>query len=449
MKKETLASRFLLDRFFRLRERGTSVRIEVLGGVTTFITMAYIIVVNPAILKAAGIPPGPSTVATILTAVFGSLLMGLYANRPIAVAPYMGENAFIAFGLWTLGIGWQLRLGAVFVSGLAFVLITLLGLRTWLANSISASMKHSFAVGIGLFLAFIGLYETEIVISGAPAVPVKIGDLREPKVMLAIAGFALMAVLICRGVRGAILLGMVLTGLAGYAWGLGQAPTQVIALPFTGEYRLDEVALQLDVSGVLKLSFLPILLTLFLMSFLDTLGTLVGVGAAGDMLDKDGNFPQIERPMMVDALSCMFGALVGTSTSGAYIESATGIKEGARTGLAAVTTALLFAASLFFLPLVGPLQELHYTYGPALIAVGMLMLGSVARIDFADLTEVAPVFATITMMLFTYNIANGLTAGLILYPVVKLAAGRYRELNAGSIALGLLCLVYYVFGRPH
>jgi AGZA family xanthine/uracil permease-like MFS transporter len=449
MKKETLASRFLLDRFFRLRERGTSVRTEILGGVTTFITMAYIIVVNPAILKFADIPPGPSTVATILTAVFGSLLMGLYANRPIAVAPYMGENAFIAFGLATLGIGWQLRLGAVFVSGLAFVLITLLGLRTWLANSISSSMKHSFAVGIGLFLAFIGLYQTRIVTSGAPAVPVKIGDLSEPRVLLAIAGFALMAVLICRRVRGAILLGMVLTGLAGYAWGLGQAPNGVIALPFTGEYRLDEVALQLDVLGVLKLSFLPILLTLFLMSFLDTLGTLVAVGAAGDMLDEQGNFPDIERPMMVDALSCMFGALVGTSTSGAFIESATGIKEGARTGLAAVTTALLFAASLFFLPLVQPLQDMHYTYGPALIAVGMLMLGSVARIDFSDLTEVVPAFATITMMLFTYNIANGLTAGLILYPVVKFAAGRYRELNAGSIALGLLCLVYYVFGRPH
>src|SRR5438128_1850493 len=183
--------------------------------------MAYIIVVNPAILQAAGIPPGPSAVATILTAVFGSLLMGLYANRPIAVAPYMGENAFLAFGLATLGIGWQMRLGAVFVSGLAFVLITLLGLRTWLANSISSSMKHSFAVGIGLFLAFIGLYQTGIVTSGAPAVPVKIGDLREPRVLLAIAGFALMAVLICRRIRGAILLGMVLTGLAGYALGLG------------------------------------------------------------------------------------------------------------------------------------------------------------------------------------------------------------------------------------
>ena len=467
VKKDSSASPSVLERCFRLRERGTTVRTEVLGGVTTFITMAYIIVVNPAILQAAGIPPGPSTVATILTAVFGSLLMGLYANRPIAVAPYMGENAFIAFGLATLGISWQMRLGAVFVSGLGFVLITLLRLRTWLANSISPSMKHSFAVGIGLFLAFIGLYETGIVTSfvtnmppgalrlndtgslGAPDVPVKIGDLRAPEVLLAIAGFLLMAILICRGVRGAILLGMVLTALAGYALGLGKVPKDVVALPFTGDYRLDAIAGQLDILGILKLSFLPILLTLFLMSFLDTLGTLVGVGAAGNMLDERGNFPEIERPMMVDALSCMFGALVGTSTSGAYIESATGIKEGARTGLAAVTTAVLFAASLFFLPLVEPLQQLRYAYGPALIAVGMLMLGSVTRIDFTDLTEVGPAFTTITMMLFTYNIANGLTAGLILYPIIKLAAGRYRDVNAGSIVLGLLCLVYYIFGRPH
>jgi adenine/guanine/hypoxanthine permease len=456
-----------LERFFQLQKRHTTIRTEVLGGVTTFITMAYIIVVNPAILSAAGIPVGPSTVATIVTAVFGSLLMGLYANRPIAVAPYMGENAFIAFGLVAMGIGWQLRLGAVFVSGLAFVLITLLGARTWLANSISASLKHSFAVGIGLFLAFIGLYQTGIVTSFVtqmrpealrvtdlgllypPDVPVKIGNLRDPKVLLAIAGFLVMAVLVCCRVRAAILLGIASTAVAGYALGLGRAPKGIVALPFTGEYDLSAIAFQLDIRGVLQLSFLPILLTLFLMSFLDTLGTLVGVGAAGDMLDENGNFPQMERPMIVDALSCVFGALVGTSTSGAFIESAAGIKEGARTGLAAITTAVLFAACLFFLPLVEPLQQLRYAYGPALMVVGMLMLGSATCIDFADLTEVVPAFATIAMMVFTYNIGNGLTAGLILYPIMKLAAGRYKDINAGSVALALLCLVYYVFGLPH
>src|SRR6516165_8276235 len=217
------------ERLFRLAENGTTLRNEILCGVTTFAAMAYIIVVNPAILQFAGLPIGPSTVATILTAVFGSLLMGLYGNRPIAVAPYMGENAFLAFGLATLGIGWQLRLGAVFVSGLVFLLITLLRIRAWLADSISSSMKHSYAVGIGLFLAFLGLYQTGIVTSplegmsassgvlSKPPVPVKLGDLRDTKVLLALAGFLVTMILMCRGVRSAILVGMILTGVAGYA----------------------------------------------------------------------------------------------------------------------------------------------------------------------------------------------------------------------------------------
>jgi AGZA family xanthine/uracil permease-like MFS transporter len=205
----------------------------------------------------------------------------------------------------------------------------------------------------------------------------------------------------------------------------------------------------MDIMGMLKLSMLPILLTLFLMGFLDTLGTLVGVGSAGNMLDEKGNFPDIERPMMVDAATCMFSAMVGTSTSGAYIESATGIKEGARTGLAAVTTAVLFGASLFFIPLIEPLQHLQYAYGPALIAVGLLMTSSIKKIDFDDLTELVPSFATIVVMVFTYNIANGLTAGLVLYPLYKIVTGRGKEISAGAAVLGLLCLVYYVFGLPH
>jgi AGZA family xanthine/uracil permease-like MFS transporter len=428
--------------------------------------MAYIIVVNPAILAFAGIPVGPSTVATILTAVFGCVLMGFVANRPIAVAPYMGENAFIAFGLAAMGIGWQQRLGTVFVSGLGFLLITVLRVRSWLANSISPSMKHSFAVGIGLFLAFIGLYETGIVTSfvagmpvdavahgakvlSAPDVPVKIGNLRDPQVLLAIFGFLFICALLYRRVRGALLIGIAVTAGLGLAFGFAHAPKGIMAMPFVGDYSLAPIAGQLDITGVLRLSFLPILLTLFLMSFLDTLGTLVGVGAAGGMLDEKGNFPDIEKPMLVDAMTCMFSGLVGTSTSGAYIESATGIREGARTGLAAVVTAGLFAASLFFIPLVEPLQQLRYAYGPALVAVGVLMIGSIRKIDFEDMTELVPAFVTIAMMLFTYNIANGLTAGLLVYPIMKLAAGRYKELNAGAVVLALLCLVYYVFGLPH
>jgi AGZA family xanthine/uracil permease-like MFS transporter len=457
----------MLERTFKLHDHGATARTEVLGGITTFVAMAYIIVVNPAILSFAGLPVGPSTVATILAAFVGSLLMALYANRPIAVAPYMGENAFIAFGLATLGIGWQERLGSVFVGGLLFLVITLLGIRSWLANSISPSLKHSFAVGIGLFLAFIGLYETGIITSAAagmpadvllvpgqgvlrpPPVPVKIGNLGETPVLLSIFGFLVIMTLMHRRVRGGILVGIMLTALAGYFLGVGQAPKAIAALPFVGDYSLTAIALKLDILGVLRLSFVPILLTLFLMSFLDTLGTLVGVGAAAGMLDEKGNFPEIERPMLVDALTCMFSGLVGTSTSGAYIESATGIRDGARTGLAAATTALLFAAALFFIPLIEPLQQLRYAYAPALIAVGVLMIESITKIEFGDMTELVPAFTTIAIMVFSYNIGNGLTAGLVLYPMMKLLAGCARELNGGAIVLGALSLIYYLFGLPH
>ncbi|MGZ8853816.1 MAG: NCS2 family permease [Thermoanaerobaculia bacterium] len=423
-------------------------RTEVLGGVTTFLAMAYIIVVNPAILSAAGLPAGASTVATIVVAALGSLLMGIYAKKPIAVAPYMGENAFIAFGLAAMGITWQQRLGSVFVSGILFLAIMLIGLRGWLASAISPSLKYSFGAGIGLFLAFIGLNETGIV-TKSDAVPVKIGNLRDPQVLLAVACFVVIMTLLVRRVRGAILIGIASTAVAGVLLGYGHAPKALFAIPFTGQYSLAPIALKLDITGVLRLSFLPILLTLFLMSFLDTLGTLIAVGAAGNMLDENGNFPQIEKPMTVDAISCIVAGLCGTSTSGAYIESATGIKEGARTGVAAITTGALFALSLFFIPLIEPLQQLRFAYGPALIAVGVLMLESVKGIDFDDLTELVPAFVTIVMMVFTYNIANGLTAGLVLHPFMKVLAGRGREVKGGGVALAALCLVYYVFGLPH
>jgi AGZA family xanthine/uracil permease-like MFS transporter len=460
--------RTFIERFFRLAENKTTLRTEAIGGVTTFATMAYIIVVNPAILSIIGIPAAPSTVATILVAVVGSLLMGVYANRPLAVAPYMGENAFIAFGLSTLvlpeigPITWQMRLGSVFVGGVLFLIITLVGIRTWLADSISTSMKHSFAVGIGLFLAFLGLYLTGIVTSSLdgqpvppgefiskPAVPVRLGNFRDIRVLLAIGGFLTIAALMAWRVKGAILIGIVATALAGYGVGQGAMPSSAFALPFVGEYDLRPIAFQLDIAGVLRLAFLPILLTLFLMSFLDTLGTLIGVGAAGDMLDERGNLPHMEKPMLVDAVACMFSALIGSSTSGAYIESAAGVREGARTGLAAVVTALLFAVMLFFIPLVQPLQELNYAYGPALIAIGVLMFGSVRKIDWDDWTEAVPAFVTLTLIVFSFNIANGLTAGLIVHPFMKLIAGRWREVSIGAIVLAAICLVYYVGGIPH
>ncbi len=457
----------VLEKVFRLQESGTTVRTEILGGATTFMTMAYIIVVNPAILSFAGFPAGPSTVATIVVAVFGCLLMAFYANRPIAIAPYMGENAFIAFGLSAMGVPWQQCLGAVFVSGIAFLVLTLARVRPWLTGALSASMKYSFAAGIGLFLTFIGMYQTGIVTSAAegmpaaallvpgmtclraPDVPLKVGNFHDPHVLLSIAGFVVITALMQRKVKGAMLIGMAVTACAGAVLGLGELPHKVLAVPFQGDLSLEPLALKLDVAGVMKLSFLPVLLTLFLMGFLDTLGTLVGVGSAGNMLDEQGNFPEVEKPMLVDALSCIFAGLIGTCTSGAFIESATGIREGARTGLAALVVGLLFGASLLFIPAVEPLQHLRYVYSPALMAVGLLMISSIGKVDLEDLTEAVPAYATVTLMVFTYNIANGLTAGLILYPVFKIIAGRHRELHPGSVVLAVICLVYYLFGLPH
>lgn len=461
-----------VDRFFCISERRSTLRTEVIGGLTTFAAMAYIIVVNPAILEHAGIPKGPSTVATILAVVFGTLLMGLYANRPLAVAPYMGENAFIAFSLTGAALGlehgvevtWQQRLGTVFVAGAVFFVLTIFNIRTWLARAISPSMKRSFGVGIGLFLLFVGLNISGIIVGNKidNAPPVKLGPIGDTKVLLAIGGFLFITILMHWKVRGAILLGVVLTALTGLALGEGKAPAAVFALPWDEEYHLGKIALQLDIAGVLRWSFFPILLTLVLISFLDTLGTLVAVGSAGETLDDKGDSPpavspgekvegegDLHKPMIVDSLACMFSALVGTSTSGAYIESATGIREGARTGLAAVVIALLFAVCLFFIPLVQPLQELGFAYAPALMAVGLLMFANARHIDFDDLTETVPSLATIAIMVFSYNIANGLTAGLILYPLFKLAAGRWRELHPAAVVLGFACLIYYVFGVPH
>lgn len=497
-KSLSLTATTWIERRFALRAQGTDLRRETLAGVTTFVTMAYIVVVNPAILAFAGLPIGASTVATILTAAFGTLAMGLFANRPIAVAPYMGENAFIAFGLAALGIGWQQRLGAVFLAGLLFLAITLLGVRAWLAGAISPSLRASFAVGIGLFLTLIGLYESGVVtsfVSGMPAstllaadgatlrvpdVPLKLGDLTSAPTLLAIAGFLLIAVLLARRVPGALLLGMAATAIAGALFGLGAAPRAFVALPFTGDSSLAPIAFQLDIVGMLEPRLLPVLLTLFLMGFLDTLGTLLGLdavtrpalaGAAGTAVAKKGvagaerkpsapaavaaRGPQgdapgnLTRPMLVDAAACMFGGLVGTSTSGAYIESAAGIREGGRTGLTAVVTGLLFVACLFFVPLVAPLQAMRFVYAPALVAVGLLMVSAVRDVDFSDLSEGLPAMVTVLMTVFTYNIANGLTAGLVLYPLIKLAVGRQREVRPGAWVLAGMGLAYLVFGLPH
>jgi AGZA family xanthine/uracil permease-like MFS transporter len=256
-----------------------------------------------------------------------------------------------------------------------------------------------------------------------------------------------MAVLMYWNVRGAILIGIGVIAIAGYFLDVAQAPAAIVALPT--DYHLEEIAFELDIRGALHFDFATSLLTLFLIGFLDTIGTLYALGSMANMLDEKGNIADVEKPMLVDSLACMFAALVGTTTSGAYIESATGIREGARTGLAAVATGLFFALTLFFIPLVEPLQNLKFAYGPAMMIVGVLMFGAARKLEVDDWTELVPAVVTIVMMVFTYNIANGLTAGLIVHPALKLLCGRWREIHAGAALLGAMCLMYYVFGKLH
>jgi len=433
-----------LHSYFQLNAHGTTVQREFLAGVTTFVTMSYIIVVNPAILAAAGIPVGPSMVATTLTAIFGTLLMGFHANRPFAIAPYMGENAFIAFTVvQALGYSWQAALAGVFLAGVLFVLLTLGRVRQWLVGAVPACLRYSFAVGIGLFLAFIGLNQTGIVALGVAGAPVKMGNLTSAPVLVAIFGFLLTTTLMILRVRGAILLGIVGASVVAFFAGVAQAPAKWMSMPPS----LAPVFWQLDFSQLASVGFLAVVLSIFILAFVDTMGTLIGVSSRAGFLNEDGNLPQIERPMLTDALATTFAAAVGTTTAGAYVESATGVEAGGRTGLTAVVTAVMFALALFFSPFVTAIPP--QAYGPALIVVGVLMLAPVTKIKFDDLTELVPAFATVALMSFTFNIGVGMTAGFLLYPFCKVVAGRRREIHSGMWVLAGLSLLFFVFYPYH
>ena len=426
--------------WFGLERAGTTPGREIVAGLTTFVTMSYIIVVNPAILKAAGIPVEPSTVATIITAMFGTLLMGFYANRPFAIAPYMGENAFLAFTVvQALGYRWQQALAAVFIAGVVFLLLTLFRLRPMLVDAIPASLRSSFAVGIGLFLTFIGLNETGIVMLGSAGAPVRAGHLTAGPVLVAIFGFLLISLLMIRRFPAAILVGILATAFLAFATRVAPTPTGWLSMPPS----LAPVFLKLDFHGAFSWGFFPVVLTIFIMAFVDTMGTLIGVSARAGFLDEHGNLPQIERPMLADALSTMFAPLVGTTTSGAFIESATGVEAGGRTGLAAVVTALCFGVTLFFSPFVAAIPA--QAYGPALVVVGLLMLEPITKIAFRDFTELIPSFAVVALMSFTYNIGIGITAGFVLYPFCKVVAGRWREIKPGLWVLAGLSLLFFAF----
>lgn len=433
-----------LRRFFKIDERGSTVSREIVAGLTTFTTMSYIILVNPAILRAAGIPPEPSLVATILVAIVGCTLMGVYANRPFAIAPYMGENAFIAFTVCqVLGFNWQTALGAVFIAGIMFIILTLLKLRSWVVESVPTSLRYSFAVGIGLFLTFIGLTQTGIVTLGLPGAPVRAGALTSHSVLVAIFGFLLMSVLIIRKFPGAILLGIIVTAFVSFIAGVAPWPRQFLSMPPS----IMPIFGKLDIRGTLTWSAFPIVLTIFIMAFVDTMGTLIGVSARAGFLDEQGNLPEIERPMLVDAIATSFAPLVGTSTSGAFVESATGIEAGGRTGLTALVVGVCFAGALFFSPFVAAIPP--QAYGPALIVVGLFMLAPIVKINFKDYSESIPAFAVVSLMCFTFNIAVGICAGFVLYPFCKIVAGKRAGLRPGLWVLAALALLFFIFYPYH
>lgn len=429
-----LNTRFGFDR------HGTTLSREVIAGLTTFTTMSYIVVVNPAILSAAGIPEGPSFVATILVAVAGCFLMAFYANRPFAIAPYMGENAFVAFTVCKmLGFAWQTALAAIFIAGILFILMTVLRLRQWVVDGVPTSLRYSFAVGIGLFLTFIGLNETGLVALGVPGAPVQAGHLTSPPALVAMFGFVLLSVLAIRKFPGAILVGIIITAIVAFLAGTAVPPNHLGSMPPS----IRPILWQLDFRGALTWRAFPVVLTIFIMAFVDTMGTLIGLSARAGFLDENGQLPQIERPMLVDAIATSLSPALGTTTAGAFVESATGIEAGGRTGFTVFVTGSCFLLTLFFSPFVAAIPA--QAYGPALIIVGLFMLAPISRIDFTDYSESIPAFAVIALMAFTFNIAIGISAGFVLYPICKLVSGKAAQLKPGLWVLTGLSLLFFVF----
>lgn len=430
----------MIKQYFQFEANQTNFKQETIGGVTTFLTMAYIIIVNPKILEAAGIPFGPSMVATILSAFFGTFIMGVYAKRPFAIAPYMGENAFIAYTVvQVLGYSWQTALGAIFIGGVLFTLLTVLKIRSWLANAIPESLKIGFAVGIGFFLAFIGLNQTGIVMLGVEGAPVQIGDFYQSNVLLAIIGFLLIGILMIKKVNGSIIISIMVVTLLSFIVGDVKVPEKIVGLP----PDISSIFLQLDILGALSWGFFAVILTVFVLDFVDTMGTLLGLSYKANLLNDKGELPEIEKPMLCDALATIVGALLGTTTTGTYLESATGIEAGGKTGFTAVVVALLFLSALFFAPLFAVVPPA--AYGPALIIVGMLMMAPIKNLNFNDLTDVIPVFVMIALMSFTFNLGIGLTAGFLSYEIVKSFSGRIKEISAGMWVLGILSLLFFIF----
>ena len=428
----------MLERYFQLSAHGTTVRTEVMAGVTTFLTMAYIIFVNPDILSASGMPKDSVFVATCLAAALGSAIMGLYANYPIALAPGMGLNAYFAFAVVQgMGYTWQAALGAVFISGILFIFVSLFKVREAIVNSIPRSLKFAISAGIGLFLAIIGLKNAGI-ITAHPATLLTLGDLHNPGALLAIAGFVLIVALEQRKVPGAIIIGILSVTVASIAMGL-TAFSGIIAPPPS----ILPTFMQMDISGALNAGLLTVVLTFFMVELFDASGTLIGVCHRAGLLDAEGKLPRLKRALLADSTAIAAGAALGTSSTTAYIESAAGTAVGGRTGLTAVVVALLFMAALVFAPLAGTVPA--FATAPALCYVAVLMIRGLSEIDWDDLTESAPAVVTAISMPFTFSIAHGIAFGFITYAATKILAGRTRDLSPMVAVIAVLFVLKFAF----
>lgn len=427
-----------LDAYFKLTEYGTTVRTEILAGITTFLTMAYIAFANPAMLADAGMDFGAVFVATCLAAAIGTAIMGLHANYPVALAPGMGLNAFFAYGV-VLGMGhsWQVALGVVFVSGVLFMILSLLPVREWIVDSIPKTLKLAISAGIGLFLGIIALRNAGIVVDD-PITLVGLGNLHSAAPLLAVGGFVLIIALDHRGVPGAIILGILATAALGVGLGVSEWKG-IAALPPDPSPTL----LQLDAGGALELSLIAVVFSFLFVDLFDTAGTLVGVSHRAGLLDDEGRLPRLGRALLADSSATVAGALLGTSTTTSYIESAAGIKAGGRTGLCAVTVALLFLLCLFFSPLAQTVSS--YATAPALLFVACLMARGLAELDWEDPTEYAPAVVTALAMPLTFSISDGIGLGLITYAVAKVLSGGLRACPPAVLMIALLFALRFAF----
>ncbi|KXD54193.1 NCS2 family permease [Pseudomonas aeruginosa] len=424
----------MLEKLFQLKAHNTTVRTEILAGITTFLTMAYILFVNPSILGETGMDKGAVFVATCLAAAIGSTIMGLIANYPIALAPGMGLNAFFTYTVVLhMGHSWQVALGAVFISATMFFLLSIFRIREWIINSIPLPLRSAIAAGIGLFLALIALQNAGIVVDN-PATLIGMGDLTKPAPILATLGFILIVALEARSVTGAVLIGILVVTAIAILLGVTQFGG-VVSMPPS----LAPTFLQLDIKGALDIGLVSVIFAFLFIDLFDNSGTLIGVAKRAGLMGKDGHMPKMGRALIADSTAAMGGSLLGTSTTTSYIESAAGVSAGGRTGLTAIVVAILFLLALFFAPLAGSVPA--FATAPALLFVAVLMASGLAEIDWEDISVAAPVVVTALAMPFTYSIATGIAFGFISWTAIKVLSGRWRELNPALVILSVLFVI--------